>query len=60
MDFDKFYENYDNSIKKEDKIKENCCDNINNYNYIDGIVLCNQCKPMPFQLPVLQHSVLQF
>ena len=45
MDFDKFYENYDNSIKIDEvETKDKCCDNINNYNYTDGIIMCNQCN----------------
>ena len=44
MDFDEIYDNYENLTKKETEIKEKCCDNIDNYNYINGIIVCNKCN----------------
>jgi len=44
MDFDEIYDSYDNLTKKEDETVEKCCDNINNYNCINGIILCSICN----------------
>ncbi len=44
MDFDNYFETLDSIHSKDDDKQHNCCDDIKNHLYDEGMVLCKECK----------------
>ena len=44
MDYNNIFNEYDKSLKLKEINKENCCDNLNNYNIQENTIICNKCN----------------